>query len=110
MFNIKRKAYNGPVDPFEPRPEEDHSEDFNFNPDRIQLMKYIERVDHPSHYNKGKFEVIDVIHDWGLDFSEGNVIKYVARSKLKDDRLEDLKKARWYLDYLIKSIEDDKKE
>jgi len=65
-----------------------------------------EPVDHPSHYNQGKIEVIDAIQDWKLDFCEGNTVKYVARSKHKGKRLEDLKKARWYLDYLIKQLED----
>lgn len=68
-------------------------------------MSKKEKVNHPSHYNQGKYEVIDVILDWGLDFIEGNIIKYVARSEHKENRLEDLKKARWYLDYLIASLE-----
>mgnify|MGYP002636218586 CR=1 FL=1 len=63
-----------------------------------------EKVDHPSHYNQGKYEVIDVITDWELDFCEGNVVKYVARSRHKNNQLEDLKKAKWYLDYLINSL------
>ena len=75
------------------------------NVDRAQLAKLPERVNHPSHYNQGKYEVIDVIQDWGLDFTEGNVVKYVARSKHKENRVEDLKKARWYLDYLISQLE-----
>jgi len=75
------------------------------NVDRAQLAKLPERVNHPSHYNQGKYEVIDVIQDWGLDFTEGNVVKYVARSKHKENRVEDLKKARWYLDYLINQLE-----
>ena len=65
-----------------------------------------EMVDHPSHYNQGKIEVIDAIEDWDLNFCEGNVIKYVARHRHKSEPLEDLQKAQWYLDRLIKSIED----
>jgi hypothetical protein len=68
-------------------------------------------VDHPKHYNTGKYEVIDVIEDWKLGFHLGNVVKYVARAEHKIDALEDLKKARWYLDRHIKYIEavsDDK--
>jgi hypothetical protein len=64
-----------------------------------------ETVDHPSHYNAGKFEVIDVIADWQLNFTLGCVVKYVARAKYKGSELEDLKKARWYLDYEIKQLE-----
>jgi len=69
-----------------------------------QLKKLGERVNHPAHYNSGKIEAIDAIWDWGLDFIEGNVVKYVTRSKHKGDRLGDLKKARWYLDYLIDKL------
>lgn len=50
-------------------------------------------IDHPSHYNKGKIEVIDFIEDQGLSFHLGNVIKYVARAGSKGDKLEDLKKS-----------------
>jgi hypothetical protein len=60
-----------------------------------------EAVDHPSHYTLGGIEVIDAIEAWGLDFHLGNVVKYVARSGHKDRFLEDLKKARWYLDRRI---------
>lgn len=61
------------------------------------------QVDHPKHYNSGKFEVIDVIDDWKLDFCEGNVIKYMARSKHKGARLQDLEKALWYLAHLVEN-------
>ena len=71
-------------------------------------MSKEEKVNHPSHYNQGKYEVIDVILDWGLSFVEGNIIKYIARSEHKENRLEDLKKARWYLNYLIESLENNR--
>ncbi len=72
---------------------------------KVQEAK--ETVDHPEHYNKG-IEVIDFIDSWDLDFTAGNIIKYVARHKHKDNPLEDLKKAKWYLDRLIKNYEDEK--
>ena len=60
-----------------------------------------EMINHPAHYNTGKFEVIDVIEDWQLEFHEGTVIKYVARAKHKHNtlagRIQDLEKAAWYL-------------
>jgi len=68
----------------------------------------LEKVNHPSHYNQGKIEVIDAIEDWDLNFCEGNVIKYVARHRHKIEPLEDLKKAKWYLERLIGKIEDEK--
>ncbi len=54
-------------------------------------------VDHPPHYNVGKYEVIDVIEDWRLGFNLGNVVKYVARAEHKGRELEDLDKAAWYI-------------
>lgn len=68
-------------------------------PDRITNA-----VNHPSHYNRGKIEVIDFIEDQGLSFHLGNVIKYIARAGSKGDKLEDLKKARWYLDRYINEV------
>ena len=62
-------------------------------------------VDHPKHYNAGKFEVIDVIEDWKLGFCLGNVVKYIARAEHKNSPIEDLKKARWYLDREIQRRE-----
>ena len=66
-----------------------------------------EKVDHPAHYNQGRFEVIDVIEDWDLNFCEGNVVKYVARHRHKGEPLEDLRKARWYIDRLIQAASDE---
>lgn len=62
-------------------------------------------IDHPPHYNKGQHEPIDVIEDWGLVFHLGNVIKYIARHQHKGSPLEDLRKARWYLDRYIALLE-----
>ena len=58
-------------------------------------------IDRPPHYTFSRIEVIDAIEAWGLGFHLGNVVKYVARSAHKGDRLNDLKKARWYLDRAI---------
>lgn len=60
-----------------------------------------EKVEHPSHYNFSKIEVIDVIFDWGLDFCLGNVIKYISRAGRKNDEIEDLSKSKFYLDYFL---------
>ena len=65
-----------------------------------------EAVDHPDHYNKG-IEVIDYIDSWDFNFTIGNIIKYVSRHRHKAKPLEDLKKAKWYLDRLIKKYEDE---
>lgn len=62
-------------------------------------------VNNPSHYNSGKIEVIDFIDDQNLGFYEGNVVKYVSRALHKGKRLEDLKKAQWYLNRLVTILE-----
>jgi len=65
-------------------------------------------VSHPSHYNFGSFEVIDVIEDWELDFHLANAIKYIARAKHKGNFVKDLKKAVWYVQRRIKKAEETK--
>jgi hypothetical protein len=70
----------------------------------IELPKQEDVINHPSHYTRGKIEVIDFIEDQQLPYHLGNVIKYIARAGHKGDKLEDLKKARWYLDRYIKGV------
>jgi hypothetical protein len=67
-------------------------------------------VNHPDHYRAGSIEVIDVIEAFGLGFRLGNAVKYILRAGRKGDRIEDLKKARWYLDREIASAEAGAKE
>lgn len=59
-------------------------------------------VNSPPHYTQGKFEVIDVIEDWGLGFNLGNAVKYIARCDHKADPLTDLRKAEFYIKREIK--------
>lgn len=70
----------------------------------IELSKQEDVINHPSHYTRGKIEVIDFIEDQQLPYHLGNVIKYIARAGYKGDKLEDLKKARWYLDRYINGV------
>lgn len=82
------------------------------NKEQIENPKrYIEdeRVNHPEHYTKGGIEVHDFISAWRMDFDAGNVVKYVTRAPYKNNKLEDLKKARWYLNKLIEKAEKEKK-
>ena len=72
---------------------------------REETKRSEQKVDHPAYYNQGKIEAIDYIEDHDLGFCLGNVIKYVTRAGHKGDALEDLKKARWYLDRRIKELE-----
>lgn len=63
-----------------------------------------EMINHPQHYNEGKYEVIDVIEDWKLSFNLGNTVKYIARHEHKANPVEDLVKAWWYLSREILAI------
>ncbi len=70
-----------------------------------------DNINHPNHYTTGKVECIDAIEaaTEGLTGIQavctGNVIKYVWRWRRKNG-VEDLRKARWYLDKLIKEVEE----
>jgi len=60
-----------------------------------------EKVDHPDHYGgeNNPYEAIKIIEAWGLDFHLGNVVKYISRAGKKSENvLEDMRKAKWYLD------------
>lgn len=68
-------------------------------------------VNHPDHYSFGEdnqFEAIKVIDAWGLGFSLGNTVKYISRAgkKHKEKELEDLLKAKWYLEHHIEKIKN----
>ena len=54
----------------------------------------------PDYYKRGNIEVTDFIIDQSMSFLEGNVVKYLVRYKEKSG-IEDLRKARWYLEKLI---------
>jgi hypothetical protein len=66
-----------------------------------------ETVDHPAHYGgaDNPYEAIKVIEAWDLGFCLGNTVKYISRAgKKHPNRLEDLRKARWYLDREIAQL------
>lgn len=66
-------------------------------------------INHPSHYADGNIEVIDFIESRNFPYHLGNVVKYVSRAGKKnpDKELEDLFKARWYLNrFAEKRIEN----
>jgi hypothetical protein len=57
----------------------------------------------PVHYSQYKFQPVEVIDDWQLDFQLGNVLKYIARHRFKGG-IEDLKKAAHYLEMEIQKL------
>ena len=69
----------------------------NLYPEVVEGMN--DPVNHPEHYTKG-IETLDYINSWEMNFMQGNLIKYVTRYPYKNG-LEDLKKARNYLNRLI---------
>jgi hypothetical protein len=82
--------------------------DTMITPDEVR-----ELVDHPKHYNnlgaKCKcgldIECIDVVGH--MDYTIGNAVKYLWRAEHKGKKLEDLKKAQWYVNHEIKKMEGD---
>ena len=75
----------------------------------------IDLVNHPEHYETGKFECIDVMEEaLGKDvvkgFCLGNAFKYLYRCKHKGKELEDIKKAIWYLNRLVEGEQDEKEK
>jgi hypothetical protein len=71
-------------------------------------------VNSPDHYTAGKIEAIDIIEQVVeyyppvLGWSIGQVLRYVIRAPLKNNLIEDLSKASWYLQRAIKAAENDK--
>jgi hypothetical protein len=67
----------------------------------------MEQVNHPQHYGgeDNQYEAIKVIEAWELDFCLGNVVKYISRAGKKGGKMEDLRKAQWYLERKILQLE-----
>ena len=69
-----------------------------------------DKVNRPKHYNinhlgEQAIETYDYIRSWKMDYPESNIIKYVTRHPYKGKSLEDLKKAKWYLEKLIQEVQ-----
>jgi prolyl-tRNA editing enzyme YbaK/EbsC (Cys-tRNA(Pro) deacylase) len=64
-----------------------------------------DKVNSPSHYKVGGIETIDFIEAKKLDYHLGNVVKYISRADHKDEKLENLKKAQWYLNRAVSNLE-----
>jgi hypothetical protein len=69
-------------------------------------MKFVkppesDSVNHPAHYKVGGIETIDFIEAKDLGYHLGNAVKYITRADHKGNRLQDLQKAKWYIDRAI---------
>ena len=65
-----------------------------------------EQVNHPQHYGgaDNPYEAIKVIEAWELGFNLGNTVKYLSRAGKKDNIVQDLEKAKWYLEREINNL------
>ena len=84
--------------------QKDHSHDMSYENE----IKY-DSVNAPAHYLHGRKETIDVISDCMTDdeyhgYLKGNILKYVSRYNRYKNGVEDLEKAQWYLNRLIKEV------
>lgn len=73
----------------------------------FKLKEEKESVNHPSHYGgeNNPLEVINIIEHYDLNFNLGNVIKYCLRAGKKDELIQELKKAQWYINREIQRLE-----
>ena len=72
-------------------------------------MEEFDKIQKPFHYNQGSIETIDLIQGSVSSkefegYLKGNIIKYLSRYNYKDAPLDDLHKAEWYLEHLLKDI------
>jgi hypothetical protein len=63
-------------------------------------------IAHPKHYERLNPEPIDIIEAWNMDFHLGCALKYICRAGYKDDAIQDLKKAVWYINRKIQRLEN----
>jgi hypothetical protein len=72
---------------------------------RLHLVRELtDNVNHPPHYKVGGIETIDFIEAKSLSYNLGNVVKYLTRADHKGNKLEDLKKAQWYLNREVSKL------
>ena len=87
-----------------------HTEEVVISKKEIATDEKVDIVSHPAHYTIGTIEPKDFIRDQGLNFNRGNVIKYTVRAGRKDKskEIEDLRKAKQYLEFEIEYLEGQK--
>lgn len=82
------------------------SESFVYNKTNPKIADNKEMVNHPDHYDMADktYEPYKVITAWEANFNIGNAIKYLARYKKKWNPIEDLQKAKQYIDFEIEHL------
>ena len=71
----------------------------------MSMAVYGDKVNSPNHYKIGGIETIDFIEAKNLDYLLGNVVKYISRAEYKDSKVENLKKAQWYMNRAVANLE-----
>lgn len=76
----------------------------------LDKIPHVEMVHHPAHYNKGGIECIDALRacltkEEFIGFCKGNALKYLWRCGNKDEPVQELKKAEWYIKRCIDTLE-----
>jgi SpoU rRNA methylase family enzyme len=74
------------------------------SPKKEKLIMTHDNVNHPPHYKAGGIETIDFIEAKSLNYNLGNVVKYITRADYKGNKIEDLKKAQWYLNREVSNL------
>lgn len=87
IVEITKKGYYIDVD----------EQSYRWSKDMLEFPDKEDLVNNPSHYNFGKYEVLDVIEDWDLGYHLGNAIKYIGRCEHKGNKIQDLEKAIFYI-------------
>ena len=70
----------------------------------MSMAVYGDKVNSPDHYKIGGIETIDFIEAKNLDYLLGNVVKYISRAEYKDSKVENLKKAQWYMNRAVANL------
>lgn len=64
----------------------------------------------PDHYNRLNPQPKDVIRAWGLNFNLGSAVKYISRAGHKDDIVQDLEKAREFLNFEMEALKEERRK
>lgn len=68
-------------------------------------------ISNPAHYGEGrKYKPKDVIRDWGLNFNLGSAVKYLSRAGRKDAIINDLEKAKTFIQFEIEALAEEGEE
>lgn len=77
----------------------------------ITGAQYNDIISRPAHYVENrKYEPKDVIRDWGLNFNLGSAVKYISRAGRKEDAIQDLNKAKTFLEFEIEALKEENDE